>query len=98
MAKMLADMVTIYNPDWAEVAGMVAAEESGMDIWLQKARQRRKEKEAQRRGLAEPPPITTQERALGEVKTELGREYPIEGTRGARFPPERYVRGGGLLG
>jgi len=93
-AKMLADMVTIYNPDVAAVMGMVAAEESGMEQWLERARERRATLERQQRGLAEMPPATTQERALGEVGTELGREIGTEPIRGARRSPERYTRGG----
>ncbi len=90
MAKMLADMVTIYNPSWAEVAGMVAAEESGTELYLEKLTQQRQQ---MGKGLAQPPPATTQERALGETETELGMELGTEGTRGARIPPERYMRG-----
>jgi len=93
-AKMLADMVTIYNPDVASVMGMVAAEESGMERWLEMARERRATIEKQQRGLEGMPPATTQERAMGEVETEAGREYPVESIRGARKPPTRYVRGG----
>ena len=88
-AKMLADMVTIYNPDWAAVMGMVAAEEGGMERWLGQLKQR----EAMTgQGLAQPPAPTTQERALGEVETERGREEGTQGTRGGRTPPERYLR------
>ena len=93
-AKMLADMVTIYNPSWAEVMGMVAAEEGGMTDWLERAGAKRKTLEKQQGALAQMPPPTTQERALGEVETEAGREYPIEPGRGARRPPIRYTRGG----
>ena len=93
-AKMLADMVTIYNPDVAAVMGMVAAEESGMERWLEMARERRTTMERQQRGLEGMPSPTTQERAMGEVETEAGREYPVESIRGARRPPERYTRGG----
>jgi len=92
MAKMLADMVTIYNPDVAAVMGMVAAEESGMEAWLTEAQRRRQTLEAQR-GLEEIPPRTTQERIQGEVETPSGREMGTEGTRGARQPPARYIRG-----
>ena len=92
MAKMLADMVTIYNPDVAAVMGMVAAEESGMERWLEMARERRQRLEKQQQGLEQAPPPTTQQRVQGEVETPLGREYPVEGTRGARIPPERYTR------
>ncbi len=90
MAKMLADIVTINNPDWVEVAGMVAAEESGMELYLEKLRQRREQMAQQG---AKPIPATTQQRAQGEVQTETGREMAPEGTRGARQPPERYTRG-----
>lgn len=91
-AKMLADMVTIYNPDWAAVAGMVSAKESGMEMYLEEMMQRRQEMEGQ--GLGKVSPATTQERALGEVETPMGREMGTEGTRGGRTPPRRYTRGG----
>jgi len=93
-AKMLADMVTIYNPDVAAVMGMVAAEESGMERWLEMARERRTTMERQQRGLEGMPPATTQERAMGETETELGREIGTEPIRGARRPPTRFTRGG----
>ena len=90
---MLADQITIYNPDVAAVMGMVAAEESGMEIWLEKARQRREQMEAQP-GLREPLPKTSVERIQGETETELGREMGTEGQRGARVAPSRYTREG----
>lgn len=93
-AKMLADMVTIYNPDWAAVAGMVSAKESGMEMYLEEMMQRRQEMEGQEQGLGKVPPATTQERAGGEVETPTGREMGTEGTRGGRKPPARYTRGG----
>jgi len=93
-AKMLADMVTIYNPDWAEVAGMVAAEESGMEMWLEKLKQRRQMAEGQQKGLGQVPPTTTQQRGQGEVQTEEGRETGTQAPRGARIPPDRYTGGG----
>lgn len=94
MAKMLADMVTIYNPDVAEIMGMVAAEEAGMERWLEQVRQRRQMLQRQQGGLGQVPPPTTQERVQGEVETPLGREMGTEGTRGARIPPRRYYREG----
>ena len=90
MAKMLADIVTINNPDWVEVAGMVAAEESGMELHLEKLRQRREQQRGATQGAI---PATTQQRAQGEVVTETGREMAPEGTRGARQSPARYTRG-----
>ncbi len=90
MAKMLADIVTINNPDWVEVAGMVAAEESGMELYLEKLAQRRQELQGATQGAI---PATTQQRAQGEAQTETGRELGTEGTRGARQSPERYTRG-----
>lgn len=92
MVQMLADMVTIYNPDVAAVMGMVAAEESGMERWLEKARERRQMMEKQQAGLEEMPPETTQERTQGEVQTEAGREAGTMPTVGARRPPIRYKR------
>lgn len=89
IAKILADQVTIYNPDIASVLGMVAAEESGMEQWLQKARERRLLLE-QGGGLSETPARTTQERTQGEVETPRGEEQALP--RGGRRSPERYTR------
>ena len=89
MAKMLADIVTINNPDWVQVAGMVAAEESGMDLYLEKLAQRGQQLEQQGKAI----PATTQQRAQGEVQTETGREMGTRGGIGARGSPERFTRG-----
>ncbi len=82
MASMLADMVTINNPQWAQVMGMVAAEEGAMTDWLERVAQEQAAQPAQ-------IPATTQERALGEGQPGS----PTEGTRGGRTPPERFTRG-----
>ncbi len=89
-AQIMADNVTIYNPDWAEVAGMIAAEEGGMEQWLERVRERRQQME--QGGLKQPPPKTTQQRQQGETQTESGREIGTEGTRGARQSPDRFTR------
>ena len=81
-AKMLADMVTINNPQWAQVMGMVAAEEGAMTDWLEEVAEQQAAQPAQ-------IPATTQERAQGEG----GPGSPTEGTRGARRSPERATRG-----
>lgn len=92
MAKMLADMVTINNPQWAQVMGMIAAEEGAMTDWLERVAE--SQGQAEQGGLGEPAPATTQQRMQGEVQTERGREMGTEGTRGGRRPPARYTRGG----
>jgi len=87
MAKMLADMVTINNPQWAQVMGMIAAEEGGMTDWLRRVAQQGLEEG--KGGLGAPIPQTTQERTQGE-----GQPGSLtEGTRGGRNPPTRYTRG-----
>lgn len=91
IARMLADQITIYNPDVAAVMGMVAAEESGMQDWLEKARERRQMMEGQP-GMRQELPKTSMERIRGETETPMGREEASP--RGARQPPERYTRGG----
>ena len=93
IANILVDRLTLYNPDVAEVMGMVFAEESGMERWLQEAQRRRQELGTQR-GLQKPAPPTTEERIQGEVETEQGREAGVEPNRGGRTPPSRYRRGG----
>ncbi len=89
VASMLADQVTIFNPDVAAVMGMVAAQESGMERWLEQARQEKTET-----GVRQPLPPTGEERIKGEAKTELGLGMGVSQPRGARIPPERYTRGG----
>ena len=89
VARIIADQLTIYNPDIAAVMGMVAAEEGGMIEWLEKARMKRQQMEGEK-GLREPPPKTSAERIEGEVQTLMGKEESV--MRGARQSPERYIR------
>jgi len=91
IAKILADQITIYNPDVAAVMGMVAAEESGMAQWLEKAQQRRQQMENQG-GIREPLPATGEQRIQGEVESPFGQEEAV--MRGARRAPAAYTRGG----
>jgi len=91
VARMLADQITIFNPEVAAVMGMVAAEETGMEQWLEKARMRREQME-ETKGMREEMPKTSQERIKGEVQTPQGYEEAVP--RGARQSPERYTRGG----
>ena len=70
MARMLADMVTINNPQWAQVMGMVAAEEGAMTDWLEKVAEQQAAQPAQ-------IPATTQERIQGEGQPGS----PTEGTQ-----------------
>lgn len=90
--KILADMVTIYNPDVATVMGMALAEEAGMEEWFRKA-QERTAAMAQGKPLQERAPKTTEERIQGETETEAGREMGTQPQVGARTPPPRYYRG-----
>tara|TARA_Y100000310_G_scaffold144390_1_gene143631 strand:+ start:4704 stop:6395 length:1692 start_codon:yes stop_codon:yes gene_type:complete len=92
IARILADQITIYNPDMAAVMGMVAAEEGGMADWLAKAQAQRQQLE-QQPGIRQPLPRTGQERIQGETQTPSGREQGVAGMRGARMPPERFTRG-----
>jgi len=91
IANILVDKLTLYNPDVASVMGMVFAEESGMERWIEEARQKRAEIE-QGAGLTKPPSPTEIQRGQGEIETQLGREQAPEGLRGARRPPERWFR------
>ena len=89
VARMLADQITIYNPDIAAVMGMVAAEESGMESWLEKARMRKGELE-KLPALRQPLPLSGQQRIQGEVETPMGMEESVG--RGARRPPSGFER------
>jgi len=91
IARMLADQITIYNPDVAAVMGMVAAEETGMADWLEKARMRSQQLE-QGKGVREPLPATGEQRVQGETQTPMGFEEAT--SRGARSAPSAYNRGG----
>ena len=90
IARMLADKVTIFNPDVAQVMGMIAAQESGMERYLELAQQQQQ----QMTGLQKQLPPTGQERIQGEVETEAGMEQGTQGMRGARQSPTGYNRGG----
>ncbi len=90
IARMLADRITIYNPDVAAVMGMVAAQEGGMERYLEMARQRQVQ---QPQGLMPLQPATSQQRIQGETQTPLGQEMGVTGGRGARTPPVNYTRG-----
>lgn len=92
IANMLVDKLTIYNPDVAAVMGSVFAEEAGMEKWLEEARRQRASLEE---GLGKVPPKTSTQRLQGEVETPLGQEMEDMSlsTKGARRPPERYLRG-----
>jgi len=92
IANILVDKLTLYNPDVATVMGMVFAEESGMEKWLQMAQERRMMMEGQQKGLAEMPSPTEQQRGAGEVQTQLGREQAPQAMVGARASPERWTR------
>ena len=87
IANILVDRLTLYNPDVAEVMGMVFAEEAGMEKWIEQAKQRRAQMEQQRKGMEGATPPTGEERIMGEGGLE------VEGGRGARRSPERYTRG-----
>ena len=89
IAKMLADQVTIYNPDIAAVMGMVAAKEGGMEEYLAQLQEQRKGMEGT--GMREELPRTGEERIQGEVETPFGGEESV--SRGARRPPAGYTRG-----
>ena len=92
IAKMLADQITIFNPDMAAVMGMVAAEESSMQDWLEKARERRAMMEQGAKGMMEEPNPSSIERSKGEQQTQQGRETAVEPNRGARNAPTNYNR------
>lgn len=86
IANILVDRLTLYNPDVASVMGMVFAEESGMERWIEQAKQRQAEM-AQQGGMTKELPPTGMERIKGE---SAGLE--VAGSMGAKRPPERYTR------
>lgn len=90
IARLLADKITIHNPDMAAVMGMVAAEEAGMESWLEKSKTRADNLENARGVMNELPP-SGEQRIQGEVQTETGMEE--SNTRGARAAPAGFTRG-----
>ncbi len=91
IARVLAERITIFNPEIAAVLGMVAAEETGMEDWLEKARMRNQVME-KARGLVDQPTASQQTRTQGEVETEECFEESNQ--RGARNPPAAFNRTG----
>lgn len=94
-AKILADKVTLYNPDVAQVMGMVFAEEAGMGKWLEQAKMANAIDQNQQTALQNAPPPSTMQRVKGETMTENGFQMldMSLASRGARKPPERFTRG-----
>ncbi len=92
IARMLADQITIYNPDVAAVMGMVAAKESGMESYLEEVRMRGEQMKGQQ-GMRQPNPPTGEERIQGETETPMGQEIGTKAPVGARQSPDNYTRG-----
>ena len=105
IAQILAEKVTIYNPDVAAVLGMDAAMEMGMADKVLLAKQKTQTMQ-QIGGLAQSTVqggesgIMTQmtpsamQRAQGEAQTPMGMEQSPEPVKGARTSPANYTRGG----
>jgi len=93
-AKLFVDKLMMYDPTVGQVMGMTFAEEAGLMKWIQEAMAKNAQMQEQAKGLQTQPPATTQERTKGETKTPLGAEMidAALSNRGARKPPERYVR------
>ena len=96
ITNILVDLVTINNPLWAEMAGEAAAEEMGMEKYLEEIKQRTARQTQQQQGLQAPPSPSEMQRVTGEVMTPEGREMIDEAlrTKGGRRPPQAYFRGG----
>ena len=96
VTNIMVDMVTFQNPEWAAIAGQAAADEMGMEKYLQSIRERGQSAVNQQQGLQQPSSPSAMQRATGEVMTPMGREMIDEALRskGGRRPPQAYVRGG----
>ncbi len=96
VTNKMVDDVTFKNPLWAQMAGMAAAEEMGMEKYLDYVKQQAMNVNQQQTGLQQPQSPTAQTRAMGEVMTPQGHEMIDEAlrTKGARRPPQGYSRGG----
>ena len=94
IVNLLVDKLTLQNPEVAQVMGMVFAEESGMEEWLQRAVQEAEQAPAIQQGLQRPAPKTTQQRVQGEVRQPMGAEMidMALSNRGSRQPPSRFTR------
>lgn len=81
-AKLYVDMA-MMNPAIQQLMAMQAAKEHGMEEALQMIQQ------GMLPGGTSP---TGQQRLMGETQTQAGTEMGTQPNRGARFPPERFVR------
>jgi len=88
IGRMLAEKVTIQNPDIAAMLGSIGAKEGGIEVYLEQMKN-----QLGRGGLTSPPTKSGTQRVQGEVETQLGTEMGTEGVRGARQSPEGYNRG-----
>jgi len=95
IADILVDRLTLYNPDVAEIMGMIFAEEAGMQHWLDEARKKKAGMGGALGGLESPPTQSESLRRQGEIETPAGEEMSelsLE-SKGGRHPPERYSWG-----
>ena len=102
IAQILAEKVTIYNPDVAAVLGMDAAMEMGMADKVLQAKQKTATMQQNlgasvvqggQGGVDNPMTPSAMQRAQGEAQTTLGMEQSPEPVKGARTPPVNYTRG-----
>mgnify|MGYP001568525300 CR=1 FL=1 len=104
IAQILAEKVTIYNPDVAAVLGMDAAQEMGMADKVLLAKQKTQTMQQSggieqnmvqggEGGVSPQMPQSGVQRAQGEVETQLGAEMGTQPQVGARRSPEPYTRG-----
>ena len=100
IVQKIIDKMTIYNPNVEQVWGLVFAEETGMQGYLEKIKQQGEMEQEKAQGLQNMPPASTQERTQGQFnpgvteeetdKVFASREYS---NKGARTPPPAYTRG-----
>lgn len=95
IADILVDKLTLYNPDVAQVMGMVFAEESGMVKYIEEAKKNQQMQLQQQQALQQVPPPSAVQRTQGQAQTPLGKEMVdiALSNRGARTPPQAYTRG-----
>lgn len=86
-ARLIAEKLTIGNPNIQEVLAMVGAQEGGMEAYLEQMNLRANNIE----DVVNKIPKTTEERIEGEVRSVEGEEE--SSPRGARQGAEGYNRG-----
>jgi len=96
IADMLVDKLTLENPDVQQVMGMVFAQESGQDRWIQEAKGAKMAEAEQAKALSKATPPSQQQRTMGEANPMSETSFAMIDeslkNKGSRKPPINYQR------